>query len=555
METIDKHKVKNKIKESNTLIKNKEYNQAISLLVELLEEFPTAGLYAKLGEAYLSNSQLQKAYELLKEGLDRYPKNHKITKQLASLYMEKKEWKKASSYWRITLKRNKEEENSDNIYINLGKSLRLSEQFEDAEKILSEGINLYPNNRKLRFEIAQLYMDLKDWKLALNYWEDLIETHGSHASLSAKVNHTITMQITGKKLNNDFLEENSLDIKIKYKNGYKKIILFDNGESRIEFYKNLYKQSDTVCVTFDPWKHLWNKEPFAYQFLIKQGIDIIAVRKRREDTFHQDLTIEEFQTTISSLCQTYRHQVVYGSSLGAYCALYYGPVLNCQILAFSPRNPGHPVFGIPLKYKVDFKHDLTINAHSHLSPIISYDPKDTVDNNYVEKELINAFPNATFLKCEYAGHTTIKYFLEIGELKSIVLSVLNGEELKVINRKNRSKSSEYLGTLGKECLKRNKYNWALSLSNRALELETKNKDAIILKIDALKELDKTEQAASFTEEAIKVLPKNKKIRLSLIDLYITLDNKEKAMQEIEKAIEDFPDSTVFLLRKNTIQES
>jgi hypothetical protein len=192
---------------------------------------------------------------------------------------------------------------------------------------------------------------------------------------------------------------------------------------------------------------------------MQQNCDVIAVRKRTTTSYHQDLSREDFYNAISSLVNGYKRKVAYGSSLGAYCAIYYGSrIENCQILSLAPRNSAHPYYGLKLKEKVLFRHSLTQPYSPHLSPIISYDPKDQIDNTYVKGDVIDAFPNAHYIECPYAGHTTIRYFLEMGVLKDLVISVIHGHEVPTIHKHLRSRSPQFLVGLGNACLERNKVN-------------------------------------------------------------------------------------------------
>src|SRR5690625_2259146 len=68
---------------------------------------------------------------------------------------------------------------------------------------------------------------------------------------------------------------------------HQKIILFDNGESRIEFYKKNHV-AEKVIITFDSINMEWDGQPFGFSLLKKQNIDIIAVRKRKKQTYQQD---------------------------------------------------------------------------------------------------------------------------------------------------------------------------------------------------------------------------------------------------------------------------
>src|SRR5699024_6483799 len=123
-----------------------------------------------------------------------------------------------------------------------------------------------------------------------------------------------------------------LDLVKNDEQGYRKIIIYDNGESRIEFYKKTHP-TDQVMLTFDSIYMAWNKPSFGFKLLIRQNLDIIALRKRQKQTYHQDLSKYDYQEPVKPLIGAYRDVIAYGYSLGGYSALYYTPELKCRVLA------------------------------------------------------------------------------------------------------------------------------------------------------------------------------------------------------------------------------
>src|SRR5699024_5202925 len=235
--------------------------------------------------------------------------------------------------------------------------------------------------------------------------------------------------------------------------GYRKMILFDNGESRIEFYKKL-KYVNQVVVTFDSINMVWENDPFSYKFISKKDVDIIAIRKRYKKTYQQDLSQESFVQATETVSDKYADKVAYGFSLGAYNALYYASLINCRILSLSPRLSIHPKYGrknvIP---KYDFKDNISLPYDEKATPLIVYDSKNVVDNTYIK----------------YGSHGMAPNLLRMGQLKEFVESTLDNK-IPRYNRKLRVNSNIYYRRLSAECLKHKKYNWALNLVNKSLEL-------------------------------------------------------------------------------------
>src|SRR5699024_7423351 len=271
---------------------------------------------------------------------------------------------------------------------------------------------------------------------------------------------------------------------------------------------------------FDSINHEWKNPNFEFKLLSQQDVDIIAVRKRRKKTYQQDLSQEDFVDTVGVLVEGYRERIAYGFSLGAYAALYFSSLLNCRILAISPRLSIHPKYGRKnIINKFDYKHDLSHNYNSKIAPIIVFDPKNTLDNNYVNQELIQSYPKAVLIKVPYGGHGMAPHLLKMGLLKEFVLAVID-DEIPKYDRSKKSKSSIYFRLLGQACLNHNKIKWAMNLANRSLEMLPTDKLAIKLKVNILKRMKEHDIAIEYVKSVIEYLPNVLDVRVLLIDLYI-----------------------------------
>lgn len=126
---------------------------------------------------------------------------------------------------------------------------------------------------------------------------------------------------------------------------YSTRILYDDGQNRITYHRQ-HQAVQTIVLTFDHLNVTWDTDSFGLKFLQKQGVDIIAVEKKEKKKHYQTLSREDYLKSVIDIVQLYSHRIAYGSSLGAYAALYYTPSLHCRILAFAPRIPLHPVYGL-----------------------------------------------------------------------------------------------------------------------------------------------------------------------------------------------------------------
>ncbi|MDY0404701.1 hypothetical protein P5G51_004155 [Virgibacillus sp. 179-BFC.A HS] len=268
--------------------------------------------------------------------------------------------------------------------------------------------------------------------------------------------------------------------------GYRKLTLFDNGKSRIEFYKNL-KPTKSLIFTFDSVNICWDEPSFGFKLLQRQNMDIIAVRKKTKKSFHQDLSKDTFDQTVKDLASGYQNKFSYGFSLGAYAALYYTSDMDCQILALSPRLPIHPIYGTKEdKGKQTLYHSLSHPFNDKASPTIIYDPTNKIDKKYVEESLLASYPNAQLKKMPYGGHRMTFHLLSMGVLKKYVLTFINQGSVPAYNRSLKSQSPNYCRLLGEACLKHHKLKWADHLSMEALKAEPTNKRAMKLRVNVLK---------------------------------------------------------------------
>lgn len=491
--------------------------------------------YVRYGSALRSDKQTKRATEILTRGIASYPTDEKIKLELAYTFTDMKRWKKAAGLWDELLSK-------DNnklpviTYSNASLAYREIGHDKKAEQALLKGIDLYPKNKRLLNEYANLAIYKRDWTSARQRLERIYSLHKEKTSMHVLIRAVMVNRMIGNNEQANYFLQLTLDIypeKVKNdEKGYRKITLFDNGESRIEFYKKL-QQTDTVVITFDSINMEWDSTPFAFQLLSKQNVDIIAIRKRREQTYQQDLSIEDFMETVNVLVSGYQDKIAYGFSLGAYAALYFASNLDCRILAIAPRLSIHPIYGrtkiIPT---FEFKHQSSHNYNDKIAPIIVFDPMNALDYKYIHQELMNAFPNAKLVEVPYGGHGMAPHLLKMGVLKEFALTVISSREIPTYDRTLKSKSSIYLWQLGRACLNHNKLNWALDLTERSLALSPDDKDAVKLKIRTLIKMHQFEDALVYAKEAIKLVPEIIDIRILLIDLYIEKGDLIHAQKEL-----------------------
>jgi len=254
-------------------------------------------------------------------------------------------------------------------------------------------------------------------------------------------------------------------------------VLLETADTRIEHFRR-GGEGGTLVVTFDPILYLADRPPFGQEFLRKQALDVVAVRKKTEN-FYQPLSRQDFEAVVGPVSARYARVVSYGSSLGAYAALYYGRDEPWTVIASSPRNSTHPVFGVDhWQERQRFLHERLDPARpARCNAIILFDPCDPMDRRYLDGEVLPQFPAAEVIRVPYSGHPSNQFLHEIGFIAPFVRAVLAGkpaERPRLDRRGKRRGSTTYHQVLATACLHHGHLAWADSLLDRALKLNPRN---------------------------------------------------------------------------------
>lgn len=470
--------------------------------------------------------------DVLKRSLRYYPNSIEVLHMIATCYIRAEDWEKAIQSW-TKLFVSDEYTPIEADYIDLSYAYFKKDLHEKAEYVIQKGIELYKDSSKLLIAYIDLSINIKKWELAADLIDNTLENFDLELSSTQQKRFGMVYQIIGDKEKYDYFYKDVLDKEQSDHISHHKLTLFDNGETRIDFYKRSTK-TNKVIITFDSLNMTWDKPSFGFKLLSEQNIDIIAVQKRQKKTYHQDLSLEDFLKTVESLVNGYSTRISYGFSLGAYMVIYYTGALDCTILSLAPRLSIHPVYGKKREIgKEPFHHHLRLRENEYVKPIIVYDPKDKIDYPFIKHEVLQAYPNAHLVKIPYGGHSMAPHLLRMGLLKEFILTVIQNNQLPVYNRKRKLRSANYHRLLGRECLRRGKVLWAKELSNRAYALLPNDHHVVNLKIDVLKRIRAYDEAEHYLHIAIKDKPKRLAYRLTLIDIYILQGNLFKAEKSLE----------------------
>jgi tetratricopeptide (TPR) repeat protein len=251
-------------------------------------------------------------------------------------------------------------------------------------------------------------------------------------------------------------------------------VLLDDDHVRIEHWQR-GSEGGTLAVTFDPLLYLCTKPPFGHEFFAKQAIDVVSVRKKSEH-FYQPLSRQAFEAALAPLLPRYARGVCYGSSLGAYAALYFARDLPWTVIASSPRVSVHPVYGAKMwQERCGYQHErFRSDIPARCDAIIFYDPRDAIDRRYMEGEVLPQFARAQVVRVPFAGHPANQFLGDIGFIAPYVRAVVAGTETPALQRRAlRSRSAMYHQVLALTCIQHGHVAWADSLVQRALQLDAR----------------------------------------------------------------------------------
>lgn len=247
-------------------------------------------------------------------------------------------------------------------------------------------------------------------------------------------------------------------------------VLLDDGVLRIEHHRHAVR-TETVVVAFDPLLVSPPERPYAVDFLLKAGVDVISVRKHAEH-FYQPLSRDGFDALLGPTLAHYRRRLAYGSSLGAYAVLYYCRDGYDHVVASSPRVSAHPRHGVPdWQGLAAFQHEAFDPDHPAGSDAtVFYDPHDPQDRHFIDDELRLGWPGANWVRVPYAGHPANQFLAEIGFIAPFVRALVRGAEPPRLDRRLKRRSGMYHHVLAEACLRHGKPHWAQALATRALQL-------------------------------------------------------------------------------------
>ena len=492
--------------------------------IEHQRSIPSKKGYLQLSNLLEELNQPTDAMHILQEGLQAYPTSMQLHQATWSFYSKHLIQNGKIKHIPRTIKRCLQKKPVS--FFNILESVLLKNHHNVTYlELIKAQLQENPYQINLLSKAIQQLFNLGLFEEAIPYFETLKALTKDSKSL-AKVNMKMGMvyMLSGnfEEAEKQFLycRETFADIlEAIYPDRYEKLVIFNNGESLIEYYKYIYP-TQKVVATFDAIDKTNKAKPFAYKFLKKKQVDLISLRRRTLNNYHQDLSREDYYQAIKKLVPYYDKRFAYGTSLGGYHALYLGSMIpNIKILAMAPRNPAHPIYGTKERKTAKFTHPLSHPVNKDIQPIVIFDPKERIDNPYITKEIMHSYPNGIYKEFHFAGHRVPTYLRETGVLKEVVSLFLEEKTIPDYHQRLHRKSAEYHRVLGIHCRRHNKLGWALDLANKSIELAPKYDRSLALRIEILQKLKRYDDCIIYAKDALQLYPNLGRFYILLADAY------------------------------------
>lgn len=309
---------------------------------------------------------------------------------------------------------------------------------------------------------------------------------------------------------------------------------------------------------------------FAGSFLWNEGIAICAVKSKR-DWWYQDFpeeAIEAINKRISSLLHSIRWVSTYGSSMGAYGAIALAKSLNADsCLAISPQFDIRGDFDSRWSDHAEAISDFQCAAAEGISAscyyIIVFDPCNLDKAHFDEYAKIIPAKRLIGLPIPYSGHPSGPFLRDTETLKPLAILALTSpdklleslSELGKVMKRNRMRSRDYVKTLARAAIDRNKLRFATNFLCAAAGRSLFNLDAHVLLSESLQKAGKIERAILHASHVCACTPEDPASYARLALLLREAHRPSLALFHIDRAVALQPGNDKFKSIRSAILES
>lgn len=200
---------------------------------------------------------------------------------------------------------------------------------------------------------------------------------------------------------------------------------------RITFHRNR-REAQVLLVAFGAANSGLSERGFAADLARAKGYDYIYVAQRAK-SWYQELSLDDFYQSVAPFAALYPRTVAYGSSLGAYCALYFGGAIGARVISSSPRNSLHPSVVTKKRATPLYRHaDLDAVPISEHPPVVLHDPSVAVDVAFLNAVVKPMDERLKVIEVPFAGDAILQALRESGELSSFIGSLIERDEIHPI---------------------------------------------------------------------------------------------------------------------------
>ncbi|MEF8761187.1 MAG: tetratricopeptide repeat protein [Candidatus Accumulibacter sp. UW25] len=402
--------------------------EEVSLLKPIIFEY--------LGESLRLGKRLAEARAALDLGFSLFPDDFGINRQIGELALAQHDYKAAIKYWLSCFQHRRGK--VPFIYRKLSLALRRAGSLDRSREIVDEGAALFPENIPLLAEALDVAAECGLWAKIMKLAPVLILNKEAACPRSVYLSYSRALQQQGdgeesieilKQAMTAFPQD--APFVRKCKDGIAlatvgvEVISEIAGSYKVTYYRQITEASK-IFFTFGIRLSDFDTRPFGFPFLTNAGFDHVHVAQAA-GTQYQNLSIEQFRSFAIPLCRN-KEVFTYGSSLGAYAAIYFADSIAAQAIAGSPILPAHDLARRYPNDKIRINHvDLT-GMNSSTSPVIFFDPHNRDDKAFVKKCILPGFPFSRLFPLEFSGHESLRLLQDVGVLKDAVMNVVRRSE-------------------------------------------------------------------------------------------------------------------------------
>lgn len=177
-------KLKEFLRQGNTLYEQHEYEQAIEVFQNMLEEYPDAYIiHLNIGNCYFQMEQYDQAEQYYKNVLEKDPGNTNALIAIGNCYTNQGQKEEAMEWYN---KVKFEEIDDPTVLYNIGNSFYENSQYEEALKFYKQAVKKQDDFLDARYQLGLTYISLARHQEALAEFESYLE-HDSDSGRASQV--------------------------------------------------------------------------------------------------------------------------------------------------------------------------------------------------------------------------------------------------------------------------------------------------------------------------------------------------------------------------------